>query len=616
MVQGAWSQAQSFTVSGVGPGAPDAPVLAPTKGYSTFHPMEVITFNWTAAPGAATYVLEFATDPRFPVLTRGQFGNIPNTTHSFAVGNANEGDYSARVYAVNANGIFSAPSNLVTFSVFFDNPLPPPPAPLSPASGATLTLPVTLTWSDVPNPQPSGYELQIAADPSFATIEEFVPQLNRPSRTVLSLLSGTKFWRVRSHQGNASPTTAAVTDWSSTGTFNISSAPPTPVSLTSTTNPMYSGEGTWVAVQLTAAVPAAGATIALTSSNPSAAPVPATLTMPGNRAWTQFTIQAGQVTSLTPVTISATLNGGTASVQLTVLPPSLGSLSISPRTISGGATATGIVMLNGQAPAGGAIVSLSSSSLAVNPPATVTVLPGDFSASFPLTTSAVATATTVTVTATWNGASATSQVTLTSQPPPTSLTLSPTSTVGAGGASFATVTIASPQSTNTTFQVVSSDPVVAPVPGSVTVPAGVTSGGFNIFTSAVSVQTVVQISVSGGGVTVTAPLTVTPSASAPPPPPPPSPAPPPPAPPPSSTSTLTVTATGRDGEQVISNPTGIAVAVGTTGSAPFTTGTSITLSVTNGRDAIWSGGCSSGGNKAKSCTLTLSAAASVTANVQ
>jgi len=38
--------------------------------------------------------------------------------------------------------------------------------------------------------------------------------------------------------------------------------------------------------------------------------------------------------------------------------------------------------------------------------------------------------------------------------------------------------------------------------------------------------------------------------------------------------------------------------------------------VSNGRDAIWSGACSSGGNKAKSCTLTLTAAATVTANVQ
>src|SRR2546426_1440772 len=93
--QGAWSPGQSFTVTGVGPGAPGTPTLGPTKGYSTFHPHEVMTFNWTAVPGAATYVLQAATDPSFPVLTRIQFDNIPNTktTFSFAIGNP-EGNYT------------------------------------------------------------------------------------------------------------------------------------------------------------------------------------------------------------------------------------------------------------------------------------------------------------------------------------------------------------------------------------------------------------------------------------------------------------------------------------------------------------------------------------------
>src|SRR5262249_25925535 len=220
----------------------------------------------------------------------------------------------------------------------------------------------------------------------------------------------------------------------------------------------------------------------------------------------------GQVTASTPVTLTATLNAGSASVQFNVLPPSLKSLSISPSTISGGAQPGAIVMLNGQAPPGGALVSLSSNSPKVSPPATVTVAPGDFSVSFPLATSSVAANTLVTVTATWKGASAQAQVTLTPQQPPTSLTLNPTSTVGAGGSSFGTVTVASPPSTDLTLQVTSSNPGVASVPNSVMIPAGVTTGGFNIFTTSVNVQTVVTISVSGAGVTVSAPLTVNPQA--------------------------------------------------------------------------------------------------------
>ena len=86
--------------------------------------------------------------------------------------------------------------------------------------------------------------------------------------------------------------------------------------------------------------------------------------------------------------------------------------------------------------------------------------------------------------------------------------------------------------------------------------------------------------------------------------------------PPGTTATLTVTASGRSGERVLSNPSGISVAVGTTGSATFNAGTSITLSVTNGRDAIWSGACASGGEKRRTCTFTLTANAAVSVNVQ
>jgi hypothetical protein len=791
--QGAWSQPRSFIITGVGPGAPGTATLGPPKGYSTFHPYEVMTFNWSAVAGAATYVFQAATDPSFPVASRIQFDNIPNNTYSFAIGNP-EGNYFARVIAVNANGVSGAPSNVINFSVFFNNPVPPPPSPLSPPDGATLTLPITITWTDVPNPQPSGYDLQIARDDKFQSIEALDSQLNNPSRTELSLTPGVKFWRVHSVQGNASPTTAAVTAWSATRTFTVSSAPPKPVSVSFTVNPLTSGDSTWIQLQLSGAPPTA-TNISLTSSNPSAAPVPATITMPANIAWTQFMMQAGQVISPTPLTITATLNGGTASGDLTVQPTALKSLSINPSTINGGAQAGAIVMLTGQAPPGGAAVTLSSNSPAVSPPASVFVNAGSFSVSFPLQTNSVTANTIATVTASWNGTSTTAKVTVTPQPAPASIVLDPSSTVGTGGGSFATVAIASAQSTDTIFQVTSSHPSIAQVPNSMMVPSGVTRGGFNIFTTGVTTQTLVTISVSGGGVTKSATLTVNPDGT----PPPsaslssftvnptsviggnastgtvtlPSPAPaggsvvsltsnlpnaasvppsvtvaagstsatftittfpsgtttvqlsatlgnttlfaslgvnpPPPSPalsglavspasvaggssstgtatlsaaapsgglvvslsssntaaatvpasvtvaagatsktftvatsavgsatpvtitasaggatqtatvtvnPPGQTATLTVTASGRNGERVLSSPAGISVAVGSTGSASFATGTSITLSISNGRDAIWSGACSSGGNRARTCTFTLNAAASVTANVQ
>jgi hypothetical protein len=77
-----------------------------------------------------------------------------------------------------------------------------------------------------------------------------------------------------------------------------------------------------------------------------------------------------------------------------------------------------------------------------------------------------------------------------------------------------------------------------------------------------------------------------------------------------------VAVSGRSGERVTSSPAGISVSTGSSGSASFTAGTAITLTVSNGRDAIWSGACSSGGNKTKSCSFTLNTSATVTANVQ
>src|SRR5262249_58919368 len=83
-----------------------------------------------------------------------------------------------------------------------------------------------------------------------------------------------------------------------------------------------------------------------------------------------------------------------------------------------------------------------------------------------------------------------------------------------------------------------------------------------------------------------------------------------------TTAQLALTATGRSGETVSSSPAGLSVLVGSTGSASFAAGTRVTLSVSNDRDAIWSGVCSSGGAKTKSCTFTPNAHPSGTGSVE
>jgi len=185
-----------------------------------------------------------------------------------------------------------------------------------------------------------------------------------------------------------------------------------------------------------------------------------------------------------------------------------------------------------------------------------------------------------------------------SAPPPAaslnSLALNPTSVTG-GGSSQGSVTLTGAAPAGGAVVALSSNASVATVPASVTVAAGATSATFTATTSAPATSAVATISAALAGVTRTATLTVNP---------------------PGGTATLTVTASGRGGERVLSSPAGINVAVGSSQSASFTTGTSITMSASNGRDVIWSGACSSGGQKTRTCTFTFNAAASITANVQ
>lgn len=277
---------------------------------------------------------------------------------------------------------------------------------------------------------------------------------------------------------------------------------------------------------------------------------------------------------------------------------SLSAVAVNPSTVVGGNGSTGTATLTAGAPAGDAVVSLSSSNpAAAAVPASVTVAAGATSATFAVTTTPVGADTPVTITATHNGVSRTTTLTVTPVPPPAGLqavSLIPASVTG-GASSTGTLTLSSAAPAGGATVSLTSSNTAAAVPASATVAAGATSATFAATTFAVGASTPVTISASYNGLTRTAGLTVNRAAQ---------------------TATLSVTATGRSGERVTSSPAGINVTVGSTGSASFTSGTSITLSVASGRDAIWSGAGSSGGSKTKTCSFTMTGTASVTANVQ
>jgi hypothetical protein len=285
-------------------------------------------------------------------------------------------------------------------------------------------------------------------------------------------------------------------------------------------------------------------------------------------------------------------------------PATLGSLDVNPSSVIGGSSSSGTVVLSTGAPFGGALINLSSSNPAVaSVPATALAAANSFTALFTITTSAVATSTPVTITASYNGTSRTASLTVLADAPlPGLQSVAVNSPAASNSSTQGAVFLASaaPPPEGATVSISSSHPGLAIVPAFVTVFPGNTFASFSISTTTASTTTTVTISATYNGTTRSASLVVTGSAP----------------PPPPQGVTLTVSASGRSGERITSSPTGINVSTGSSGSASFASGTSITLSVSNGRDAIWSGACSSGGNKQRSCTLTLNAAASVSANVQ
>lgn len=400
---------------------------------------------------------------------------------------------------LNIGGAFPSFAVLLNSTGAAPPPTPSAPTLLSPANDATPAQPVAFDWTDVT--AATAYQIQIDDSKNFSA-PLVVDRVVTPSQFTASTLNAGQrhWWRVR---GINSAGTAGA--WSSVRRFTPGAFTQAPSLAGIALNPasVVGGNTSEGTASLTSAAPSGGALVTLSSSNTSAATVPASVTVPAGAFSATFTVSTASVTASTSITISGAFGGTARSATLTVAPPpapaSLSTVAVNPASVTGGASSQGTVTLTSPAPAAGFAVSLSSSSAA------------------------------------------------------------------------------------------------ATVPASVSVTQGATSATFAIATSAVPTSTAATITASAGGVTRTATLTVNPQPQ---------------------TAPLTVTATGRAGERVTSTPTGINVAVGSTGSASFPIGTAITLRATNDRDVIWSGACSSGGNKTKTCTFTLNASAAVTANVQ
>ena len=261
-------------------------------------------------------------------------------------------------------------------------------------------------------------------------------------------------------------------------------------------------------ITLSGPAPAGGFSIDLSSSNVNAT-VPSSVIIASGATAVNFSVTTTSVTNTVTSTITAKLGGSLQSATLTLKPALLQSVSVNPTSVVGGSPSTGTITLSQGAPAGGALVTLSTSSASSSLPDSVTVPAGATTVSFPITTSKVAADTSATISATTDGTVQTTTLAIVSAQAIT-VSLNPTSILG-GNSSTGTIKLNTVAGTGGLTITLASDHSEATVPASVTIASGASTASFTINTVGVNSQTSVVIRASLGGTPKTATLTITPT---------------------------------------------------------------------------------------------------------
>ena len=263
-------------------------------------------------------------------------------------------------------------------------------SPTSLTGGASAQGTVTLTAA-----APSGGAVvSLGADSSAASVPASV--------TVASGMTTATFTISTTPVAAATPVTITAGYSGVNKSATVTVNPPALSSLAASPTSVVGGGSVQGTVTLSAAAPSGGAVVSL-GADSSAASVPASVTVAGGTTTATFTISTTPVAAATPVTITAGYGGVNKSATVTVNPPALSKLAVSPTSVVGGASVQGTVTLSGAAPSGGLTVTLSDNSTAASEPASVTVAGGMTTATFTISTTPVTSATTATISARYGG---------------------------------------------------------------------------------------------------------------------------------------------------------------------------------------------------------------------
>ena len=281
------------------------------------------------------------------------------------------------------------------------------------------------------------------------------------------------------------------------------------VSVTFSPNPVVGGLPVTGTVTLANPAPSAGATVTLTSTDATTAPVPANVVISAGQTSGTFPI-ATRVTTGTTATITASYQGATQKGSLVILAPPVvivpATLSFDPASVAGGVSSQATVALSGPAPTGGLVVTLSSSDPAAKVPASITVPAGATSATFTVTTLIVAQQVVATIAAAANGTTVTGILTI-NAPTLERLVLTPQTLPGTQTAT-GTLNLTLPAPAGGAVVALKSDNPAATVPATATIAAGATTTTFTVTTKAVPTTLNATVTATFAGPSQTARLEI------------------------------------------------------------------------------------------------------------
>jgi len=394
-VDSPWSTVRSFTVTGLGP-APAKPSFIIPANNAQFHVNESFNLQWSSVANAQSYILEADDEPTFSYPLTLTLAPINFGTQSGALwGNPLTIYY--RVRAVSANGVRSLPSATRKVRITNAAPIPPGVSPLSPANGATAQLPFFVDWTDTPNPQVPGYDLEFNTSPNFSPAT--MALLLSPSRSDYMitrdlLAPGNYFWRVRALHGDVGGL------WSSGRSITVTApvAPPNVNLFAILAEPgnAFGGNIGQARVMLDNPAPAGGAVVSISTDIPQVNMPSTTITVPAGKTDTTISnIVTGPVPNNGGGSVGiigdlfAGFANGRGQNSFGILPILYG-MSLSNESVVGGTSVNATVTLQSAAPAGGTTVRLvSSDPNIVRPPTTVFIPEGATDVDFTIPTRAV-----------------------------------------------------------------------------------------------------------------------------------------------------------------------------------------------------------------------------------